>query len=80
MCLLLKTMPAKSQELKRCINTGLDIDDSHPTLLLLKAEIQPNNALSLKYAKQALKEARSRKWSIKAISAFMQTLDPGALN
>jgi len=80
MCLLLKTMPSKSQELKRCINTGLDIDDSHPTLLLLKAEIQPNSALSLKYAKQALKEAKSRKWSTKAISAFMQTLDLNALN
>lgn len=74
MCLLLKTMPNQQEALKQCLEAGLDIDNEHPTLLLLKAQVLTNKTLSMKYAKQALNAAQDRDWSTKAISAFIQSL------
>ena len=74
MCLLLKTMPNQQEALKQCLEAGLDIDNEHPTLLLLRAQTLSNKTLSMKYAKQALNAAQDRDWSTKAISAFIQRL------
>ena len=74
MCLLLKTMPNEQEDLKQCLESGLNIDNEHPTLLLLKAQVLTNKTLSMKYAKQALNAAQDRDWSTKAISAFIQSL------
>lgn len=74
MCLLLQTIPSQEEKSKRCIDTGLSIDDAHPTLLLLKAKSASNKTLSLKYAKQALDSAQDRNWSTKAIKTFIDAL------
>ena len=74
MCVLLKTIPNKEYETRQCISRGLKLDNSHPTLLFLKAQIESDKTLAEKFAQKALKAAQNRQWSTQLIMKFIESL------